>query len=112
MVFKPGDRANPHGRPPATPPNIKELALKYTPEALLALRKALKSPGERVPAANLLLSYAYGKPASNLNMRVITSVQDLSEDELLALAGGVTQHTIEAQADSTKSSESQENDDA
>jgi hypothetical protein len=62
------------------------MAREMTPEVMAALLEALKKPGERVPAASVLLAYGYGKPTQTLNVRKITSVQDLTDDELAILA--------------------------
>jgi hypothetical protein len=57
------------------------------PDAIKALKSALKRPGERIEAAKTILAYSYGKPQTTSNIRVIHSVQDLSEDELRTIAG-------------------------
>ena len=36
---------------------------------------------------NTLLAYAHGRPVQTQNVRVIRSIEDLSEEELVALAG-------------------------
>ncbi len=40
-----------------------------------------------VRAAELVLAYARGRPAQTQNVRVIRSLEDLTEAELIALAG-------------------------
>jgi hypothetical protein len=86
MPFQPGVSANPGGRPKA-PTEAKLIARLLTPDAFRALKAALKRPGERVSAATVILAYAHGKPATNVNMRVIKSIEDLSEEELRVIAG-------------------------
>lgn len=99
MAFTKGLSANPGGRPKA-PTEAKLIARLLTPDAFRALKAALKRPGERVSAATVILAYAHGKPASNVNLRVIRSMEDLSEEELRALADGTeSQLAIEAEAD-------------
>lgn len=45
---------------------FRKMCRKYTKQALAALVAALSEPGERVPAAKVLLEYAYGKPDAAL----------------------------------------------
>lgn len=84
-TFKPGQSGNPTGRPKIFN-DVKELARQYTTEAVEALVAALKRPGEAVPAANSLLAYGYGRPQQTVNIRKIGNWEDLSEEELTALA--------------------------
>jgi hypothetical protein len=86
MPFKPGQSGNP-GRPRKIPLSLRDAARALTPETLAALKAALAKPGERVPAATLLLAYAWGKPINNVQVRVISGVQDLTDDELRTIAG-------------------------
>ena len=51
---------------------IRELAKAYTPEALEALKAALKNKGERVRAAEVLLAYAWGKPTQKVEVDSLT----------------------------------------
>jgi hypothetical protein len=83
--FKPGQSGNPGGRP-AVVKDIRELARRHTNEAVAALIKALDNQGERVPAAEVLLAYGYGRPQRTLNVRRITNWEDLDYSELAALA--------------------------
>jgi hypothetical protein len=55
--------------------------------AVKALLEALERPRDAVAAANTLLAYAHGRRVQTLNVRVIRSIEDLSEEELMALAG-------------------------
>jgi hypothetical protein len=86
-AFKPGQSGNPGGRPKILQ-NVKALAQARTEEAVEALVQALKKPGERVHAATILLAYGYGRPVQNVQMRVIRGIEDLSEEELVALTKG------------------------
>lgn len=58
--WKPGQSGNPRGRPPGT--IARDLARRYTEEAILTLVAAMRSPRERVPAAIALLDRGWGKP--------------------------------------------------
>jgi hypothetical protein len=60
---------------------------ELVPSAIKALKAMLKRPGERGEAVKVVLAYTYGKPQSTSNVRVIHSVQDLTEEELLTIAG-------------------------
>jgi hypothetical protein len=84
--FKPGVSGNPGGRP-AIVKNIQELARQHTAHAVAALLAALQKPGERVAAAQVLLAYGYGRPVQTANLRVVRSWEDLTDEELRALAG-------------------------
>jgi hypothetical protein len=56
-----------------------------------------------VPAANTLLAYSDGKPAANVNIRVITSVRDLSDAELEMIAREPDENPmIEYEAEATE----------
>lgn len=67
--------------------DIKLLAREHAGAAVAALVAALKDKGERVSAASMLLAYGFGKPQATTNIRVIHSIQDLSEEELRTIAG-------------------------
>jgi hypothetical protein len=99
MPFAPGNSGNPGGKARG-PTDAKVSARELTKDAFRALKAALKRPGERVQAANVILAYGYGKPATSVNLRVIRSVEDLSEEELRVLAGETEgQLLIEAEAE-------------
>lgn len=83
--FTPGRSGNPGGRP-AVVKSVQDLARQHTADAVGALVAALAKPGERVPAANVLLAYGYGRPAQTQNVRVIRSIEDLTDAELAALS--------------------------
>jgi hypothetical protein len=83
--FQKGQSGNPGGRP-AVVKTLQAIAREMTPQAMEALRLALDDPKQRVAAASVLLAYGYGKPAQTLNVRKITSVHDLTDDELAILA--------------------------
>lgn len=95
--FKPGNIANPHGRP-SVMKDLKLACQEMVPEVLAALKLALTKPTERVPAATLCLAYGFGKPVARIEHRLIRSMSDLTDEELQALiASG------EAEADVSES---------
>ena len=66
--------------------------------------KALKMPGERVGAATVIFQYVLGRPAATVNLRLIQSIEDLSEDELRAIAG-LGQRALTLDAESVEESD-------
>jgi hypothetical protein len=70
-AFKPGVSGNPGGRPREVA-HVRELARKYTDEAILALVDVLRNKKERgsarVAAAEALLSRGYGRPAQAIEL--------------------------------------------
>ena len=85
------------------PTEARELARSLAPAAFAALKKALNRPGERVSAAQAILDRAYGKPQQSVNVRVIKSISELSDDELRAIAGE-TEHQLTIEHDDTDAS--------
>lgn len=84
MPFAKGQSGNPAGRKPV-PKAFKQACVDLTEKGLAALEKAMGQPGERVQAIALVFAYAYGKPVARIDHRVIRSVADLGEEELLAI---------------------------
>ena len=84
--FTLGQSGNPGGRP-AVLKTLQALAREHTEEAIQALVEALNVPATRVAAATALLDRGYGRPVQTANLRVIQSVEDLSTEELEAIAG-------------------------
>ncbi len=60
-AFKPGNSANPGGRPKGLA-ELAELARSHAPEAIAALVRGLKHPKLFVAAATALLDRGFGKP--------------------------------------------------
>ncbi len=95
--FPKGKSANPGGRP-KTVNDFKELLKQDLFAGRQALLAALKKPGERVGAATVIFQYVLGRPAATVNLRLIQSIEDLSEEELRAIAGlGQQALTIDAE---------------
>lgn len=83
--FKPGQSGNPEGRP-AGQREFVEQCRQRVPAALKALDAALLRPKDAPAAATILLAYAHGRPVQTQNVRVIRSIEDLSEEELQMLS--------------------------
>lgn len=66
-AFKPGQSGNPGGRPKGHR-DVEALARQCTPEAIAALRAALKLPRERVAAAQVLLDRGWGRPKQHMEV--------------------------------------------
>ena len=104
MPYKKGQSGNPGGIPKGTP-EAREHARTLVPLAFAALKKALNRPGERVPAAIVILDSALGKVPNSVNLRVIKHISDMTDDELRAIAGETQEAmTIEHEASSGASS--------
>lgn len=74
------------------PQDIKEMARFYTEECIKTaaeiMRDAKASPAGRMAAVLFLKETGHGKAESTANVRVSRNVRDLTDDELLAIAGG------------------------
>lgn len=84
--FKPGNRANPSGRPKQNK-TLKALAVEQTETAIRTLveickDKHCKSPSARVQAAQALLDRGHGKPLQQIEIGEAGAFSDLSEAEL------------------------------
>src|SRR6185437_13323277 len=87
--FKPGNRANPGGRPKAII-SLVELARAQTEasiKTLVEIRDSTQAPAAaRVGAANALLDRGWGKPAQTVTQTIEQkrSVREWTTDELIA----------------------------
>lgn len=88
--FEPGQTGNPNGRPKIVGQSLQAMAREHTPAAIDALVKALNVSTTRVQAAVALLDRGYGRPVQTQNVRVVRSLADLSDEELLAIASDPT----------------------
>ena len=92
MPFKPGQSGNPGGRKPTDHRFMEEIR-KREPAALdvldaaMKLKKGEKPEAQAVRAAETVIAYSRGRPVQTQNVRVIRSIEDLSEEELMVLAG-------------------------
>jgi hypothetical protein len=88
---KGGPSPNPGGRPKEVG-DVRELAKKYTAEAVEILAKIMRSeeapPAARTAAASALLDRAYGRPAQAVDamLTVQHSVSDQAAEVLRALS--------------------------
>jgi hypothetical protein len=76
-----------------TPITLVDRKCKREPAALevldaaMKLEKGKKPEPQAVRAAETVMAYSRGRPVQTQNVRVIRSVEDLTEEELMALAG-------------------------
>jgi hypothetical protein len=108
MPFKPGNNANPGGRPKAST-DVRLSATLLLPKAFKALEKCLSRPGERISAIQIIFDRSVGKVPTTANVRVIADIADLSDAELLAITGEtkdlINQQVIEQETDNETSSQ-------
>ena len=83
--FQKGQSGNPGGRPKASH-DIAALARTYTPEAMAALRDALKDPRQKVAAACAILDRGYGKPTQAVTVDHNFAAAAAGDAALLAIA--------------------------
>jgi Family of unknown function (DUF5681) len=83
--FKPGQSGNPGGRPKSAH-DFHAICRSHEPECIATLVRALSSGSrDAIRAAEILLAYSRGRPVHTMNVRKITSIGDLTDEELAAI---------------------------
>jgi Family of unknown function (DUF5681) len=86
--WKPGQSGNPGGRPKRSI-SFQQLCREEQPanfERLKAIAADTKHK-QQVEAIKIMLAYDLGRPIQMQNVRVIRGIEDLTQEELLVLAG-------------------------
>ena len=85
--FQPGVSGNPGGKRKLD--TFKAKLSELEPDAITALEEAARGKDRKlaVQASQVILAYLHGRPMQSQQVRVIRSLADLSEEELLAIAG-------------------------
>jgi hypothetical protein len=85
--FAKGRSGNPSGRRKSAI-GSQALYREYGGKVLAMLVKEMTEGGkDRVRAAELLLAYGYERPVQTMNLRKITSIADLTDEELAVILG-------------------------
>ena len=84
--FQPGQSGNPGGRPKRSI-SFQQLCREEQPANFERLKAIAADPRhkQQVEAIKIMLAYDLGRPIQTQNVRMIRSVQDLTEEELQAL---------------------------
>lgn len=86
--FPKGVSGNPSGRP-KIPSEVKELAKQYTVEAIEMAAKWMRQevyPMASIAGIETILNRGHGRPVQTTNLRKITCIGDLTDEELLILS--------------------------
>lgn len=106
QIWKPGQSGNPKGRTAVMKP-FQELCREFRPEMaqnLLDMARSPKHTTVKLRATELMLAYDIGRPLQTHVVRVIRTFDDLSNEELAALAG-LDSDVIEGEAEEGEGSE-------
>jgi hypothetical protein len=90
--FRPGQIANPGGRPKAATAMTAE-ARRYAIESIHALVRTMRRAATdqaRIAAANALLDRGFGKPTQAVDFTLMKKIGEMSLDELTALEEQIT----------------------
>src|SRR3954470_2052502 len=90
MGWAPGQSGNPRGRPPADHGPVEQFARAHTQEAIETLATIMRegfSEAARIAASNAILDRGWGKAREARELPRPSNVRDMTDEQLLILAG-------------------------